>query len=131
MSTACFWEEATPCPRNNKVPCLALGTWWWAALSPACLCAFLLCHCPAGPKRAQQQTSKCGSWDWLRVTPWPPRTCTILSQHEREMAQLCYHNCTGTWQHTSASLNTSGNLLIVGIKTERKILMRFIKFWWG
>lgn len=73
-----------PLPKKQQIASLAasaLGTWWWAA-SPQHLCAFPLCPCPAGPKRAQEQTSKCGSWNWLRVMPVVP-----LHMHHAQSAR--------------------------------------------
>lgn len=60
-------------------------------------CTFLHGSCAVrGGKRVQDQTPKCSSWDWLRVTPTAhPSPCTIISQHKREMAQPCRHKCIG------------------------------------
>lgn len=121
-------QGTTNCP----LCCISSGDLVMGSTIVQLLCAFPLCPCPAGPKRAQEQLQNVVlGTGWGSSSLWSPCTCTILSQHEREMAQLCHHNCTRALQHTSALLNSSGNLLFDSMKTKRKIFMRFIKFLWG
>ena len=105
-SAARFCEETAPCPRNNKQSgpsgCIQPHQLWGlddGSTSPSTAAAWL--HFPALPLRwgARMGAGANSETRFLGLAQGHPRcrprTCTILTQRERETAQPCHHKRTG------------------------------------